>query len=307
SGMNCLGRNIVTGAAAGAADGGVTGGLGYATSGQPLTASGFARATGGGALVGGATGGAAGGVLTKVSGSACFVAGTQVLLGDGTSKAIEEIVVGDEVLAADPETGETFAKRVLDTYVHEDVETYVVETSTGSVTSTAEHPFWVDGRGWTPVRELQPGDKLVDAEDVRIELVSVTPTGGTATVYNLNVEHLHNYHVSTGQHWVLVHNECRTTALQLQRKFKHAVDFGVEGNYSPAAASRFDEAIQAHVNSPATQRIEGTYRGSDVVHYVDPNSGLNVITTRQGEFVSGWRLEAIPLEHVLSHGGLGGG
>lgn len=110
-------------------------------------------------------GGATGGVLTKVSGSACFVAGTEVLLGD-------------EVLAADPETGETFGKRVLDTYFHHDVETYVVETSTGTVTSTAEHPFWVDGRGWTPVRDLQPGDKL------------------------------HNYHVQTGDHWVRVHNDC---------------------------------------------------------------------------------------------------
>ena len=149
-------------------------------------------------------------MLTKVSGSACFVAGTQVLLGDGTSKSIEEIEVGDEVLAADPETGETFAKRVLDTYVHEDVETYVVETSSGSVTSTAEHPFWVDGRGWTPVRELQPGDKLVDADGMRVKLLAVGATGETATVHNLNVDGLHNYHVQTGDHWVLVHNDCQT-------------------------------------------------------------------------------------------------
>ncbi|WP_375431496.1 polymorphic toxin-type HINT domain-containing protein [uncultured Friedmanniella sp.] len=140
----------------------MSGGLGYATSGQPLTAGGFAKATLGGAAMGGATGGATGGVLTKVSGSACFVAGTQVLLADGTSKPIEDITVGDEVLAADPDTGETVAKRVVDTYVHADVDTYEVQTSTGTVTSTAEHPFWVDGRGWTPVRDLQPGDKLVD-------------------------------------------------------------------------------------------------------------------------------------------------
>ena len=99
---------------------------------------------------------------------------------------------------------------MLDTYVHNDVDTYVVETSTGTVTSTAEHPFWVDGRGWTPVRDLQPGDKLVDAEGVRVELVAVTATGETATVHNVNVEHLHNYHVRAGDHSVLVHNTCRT-------------------------------------------------------------------------------------------------
>ena len=94
--------------------------------------------------------------------------------------------------------------------MHEDVETYVVETSTGSVTSTAEHPFWVDGRGWTPVRELQPGDKLVDAEGVRVELLAVGATGETATVHNFNVEHLHSYHVQAGNHWIVVHNTCET-------------------------------------------------------------------------------------------------
>ena len=134
-------------------------GLGYATSGQPVTAGGLARATLGGTAIGGATGGATAGVLTKVSGSACFVAGTSVLLADGTSIPIEDIQVGDQVLAADPQTRETRAERVLDTYVHDDVDTYLVDASTGTVTSTAEHPFWVDGRGWTPVRDLQPGER----------------------------------------------------------------------------------------------------------------------------------------------------
>ena len=211
SGMNCLGRNMITGAAAGAADGGVSGGLRYATSGQPITAGGLARATLIGAGEGGAGGAATAGVLTKVSGSACFVAGTEVLLADGTSKAIEDVVIGDLVLAADPETGETHAKPVVDTYVHEDVETWQVETSSGTVTSTAEHPFWVDGRGWTPVRELQPGDKLVDAEGVRVEVVSTRSTGESTTVHNFQVEFLHNYHVLIGNQWVLVHNQCRTS------------------------------------------------------------------------------------------------
>ena len=208
TGLNCLGRNVMTGAAAGMADGGVSGGLSYATSGQPLTVAGFAQATGGGMLFGGVTGGAAGGVFTKVTGSACFVAGTQVLLADGSSKAIEDVVVGDEVVAADPETGETYAKPVVDTYVHADVETFVVETSAGSVTSTAEHPFYVEGKGWIPVRSLEPGDLLVDPDGVAAKVVAVVPTGETATVYNLHVADLHNYHVAVGEQWIRVHNSC---------------------------------------------------------------------------------------------------
>ena len=241
SSLNCLGRNMLTGAVAGAADGSVSGGLSYATSGQPVTAAGLARATlsgGGQGLVGGA---ATAGVLTKVSGSACFVAGTQVLLGDGTSASIEDLAVGDEVQAADPGTGAVLAREVVDTYVTPDVETYAVETSTGTVVSTAEHPFWVDGRGWVPVRDLAPGDKLVDADGVRVELVSVTATGQTATVYNIHVEGLHTYHVRAGDDWIRVHNSCTTDAEGLADLASSRADLGLPapGRGSPTL-SRLD-------------------------------------------------------------------
>ncbi|WP_375504202.1 Hint domain-containing protein [uncultured Jatrophihabitans sp.] len=142
AGAQGFGRTALTGAASSAVEGGTAGGLSYAASGQPMTAGGLARTTMGGALTGGVAGGvSSGATLTKVSRTACFVAGTQVLLADGTAKAIEDIKVGDEVVAADPETGATHPKPVVDTYVHDDVETWLVETSTGTVTSTAEHPF----------------------------------------------------------------------------------------------------------------------------------------------------------------------
>ncbi|WP_157683578.1 polymorphic toxin-type HINT domain-containing protein [Microlunatus soli] len=208
AGLNCMGKSMVTGAAAGAADGGVNGGLTYATSGQPLTPGGFVKATAGGAAFGGVTGGAAGGVMSKVGRGACFVAGTQVLMGDGSEKNIEDVQIGDEVTAADPETGETHARRVIDTYVHENIPTYDVETTAGTVTSTEEHPFYVQGKGWIPVRDLQPGDRLVDPKGSEVDVVAVTATGETATVYNFNVDELHSYHVQAGETWVRVHNDC---------------------------------------------------------------------------------------------------
>ncbi len=57
---------------------------------------------------------------------------------------------------------------------------------------------------------------------------------------------------------------------QLQSKFKHAGDFGVDGNYNRANAARFSEALNQHINRPLTTAIEGTYRGSPVTHYLDP-------------------------------------
>lgn len=91
---------------------------------------------------------------------------------------------------------------------------------------------------------------------------------------------------------------------QLQSKFKHASDFGVPGNYSPANATKFSEALNQHINSPGVQAIQGTYRGNPATHYLDPSTGVNVITDRGGTFVSGWQLNPAQLNNVLQHGGL---
>jgi hypothetical protein len=47
---------------------------------------------------------------------------------------------------------------------------------------------------------------------------------------------------------------------QLQRKFKHAADFGVTGKYSRQQATRFERAMRAHVEHETTMVIPGTYR-----------------------------------------------
>ena len=95
-----------------------------------------------------------------------------------------------------------------------------------------------------------------------------------------------------------------TTAKQLQRKFKHAGDFGVTGNYSKANAAKFNSAVNQHINSSGVRAIQGTYRGNPVIHYVNPNTGLNVIANPNGTFLSGWKLNPAQLQNVLQHGGL---
>ena len=63
----------------------------------------------------------------------------------------------------------------------------------------------------------------------------------------------------------------------LQKKFKHAGDFGVDGNYNPDKAGEFKQAIVDHVNSPGTREIVGTYRGNPVTFHVNQNTGLVVL------------------------------
>jgi len=54
-----------------------------------------------------------GGNYANFTSRLCFVAGTQVQMADGGYKAIEEIEVGDEVLARSDETGEMGGKKVV--------------------------------------------------------------------------------------------------------------------------------------------------------------------------------------------------
>lgn len=95
------------------------------------------------------------------------------------------------------------------------------------------------------------------------------------------------------------------TAQALQKFFaKHGADFGLKGNWNPSRAADASRAIHQHINNPAVRAIEGTYRGNPVTHYIDPQSGLNVMAGPGGNFVSGWRLGAEQLEGVLTTGRL---
>jgi hypothetical protein len=94
---------------------------------------------------------------------------------------------------------------------------------------------------------------------------------------------------------------------QLQHGFKHAKDFGVNGNPNNKTLAEFGAAIESHVSAPATKVISGTYRGQPVTHFVDPGTGLNVIRDASGNFLSGWKLSPAQLGHVLNGGKLGGG
>lgn len=238
--MSCMGRNILVGAAEEAADNGVSNALNYLTGPGPHTLGGLASSTGEGLLEGTISGGA-GGALAKVTGTSdigCFVAGTPVVMADGSRKPIEQVTVGEEVLAHNPATGSEEPRVVVEALVHEEVGTWRVSTSDGgSVTTTATHPFLVEDGGWVAARDLRPGDRLHQAtpgaggtpegrgtpgaaapdgapdvaasDGAPVTVVSVVPTGQEATVHNLHVAGLHSYYVvTTSGTPVAVHNKC---------------------------------------------------------------------------------------------------
>lgn len=90
----------------------------------------------------------------------------------------------------------------------------------------------------------------------------------------------------------------------MQKFMTHKTDFGLSGNWNKLRGSEFRSIVNQHINSPDTRIIQGTYRGNAVTHYLDPNSALNVIADKDGNFVSGWKLGPEQLKSVLGTGRL---
>lgn len=146
--------------------------------------------------------------LAETAATACSFAGaTVVLMADGTKKAIEDVNVGDMVLATDPETGDQAAKEVTVVLVHDDTVTDLVID--GEVISTTEdHPFWsVTDQRFERADELATAEHVLSATGRTVSVSHLMAgTSRTAAVYNLSVEGIHTFHV--GQVGVLVHNTC---------------------------------------------------------------------------------------------------
>ncbi|NAS20650.1 DNRLRE domain-containing protein [Herbidospora sp. NEAU-GS84] len=188
---------------------------------------------------------AAGAIGSKIgrakptSGCNSFVPGTRVLLADGSARPIEQIKVGDKVVASDPEKGETVSKPVTALIVGAGEKNLVgirLKVSPGvlgqygtasdgdeglsdtpsasdssegeSLIATSGHLFWVPAlREWTPAGELSPGMWLRLGSGGHAQVSSVsTWTEERENVRNLTVAGLHTYYVFAGSAPVLVHN-----------------------------------------------------------------------------------------------------
>ncbi|MFE3496148.1 polymorphic toxin-type HINT domain-containing protein [Streptomyces sp. NPDC059175] len=147
----------------------------------------------------------------------CFLAGTDVLMADGTTKDIEDIRPGDKVEATDPETGESGARRVTQLIVtegdkHFNELTINTGEQTEKLTATHEHPFWSPSEGrWVEARDLKSGMTLLTNDGTTVVVTGNRPFNKHARTYNLTVDDLHTYYVLAGSTPILVHNTCGPT------------------------------------------------------------------------------------------------
>ncbi len=130
-------------------------------------------------------------------GQACFAAGTPILTPDG-SKPIEAFRAGDWILSApenDPEASPAprQVEQVFQTF------SPVMELRVGgrAIRTTAEHPFWVRGKGWTHAQQINKGNELYSHDGTWVKVDAIGPAEEAIAVYNFRVAEYHTYFVGS--------------------------------------------------------------------------------------------------------------
>jgi hypothetical protein len=171
----------------------------------------------------GAVGGFSRGFFLNRFAQACFTAGTPLVVDlEGNSKPIEEIQVGEMVLARNEfePHGPLELKRVEELFTR---TSPIIELEIGGqkIGTTDEHPFYVPAReAFVPTRELQVGDQLVSHDGRLLRIDAIHSSLQIATVYNLRVADYHTYFVGSDE-WgfsVWAHNVCKFTKIDGEGK-----------------------------------------------------------------------------------------
>jgi hypothetical protein len=205
-----------------------------------------------GALMG-ASFGQMGGSIAAHFAVACFTAGTPLVVDrEGNSRPIDEIEVGDFVLARsefDPD-GPVELKRVEEKFVRTSVVMELVVHGQ-SIKTTAEHPFYVPAQGkFVAAGELQVGEQLVGHDGKLVQIESIGSTGEVTTVYNLRVADFHTYFVG-GTIWgwnVWVHNQYNAKVMSFRAR--HGIDESVGSKYTVSYARQAGSLTGAFGVSP---------------------------------------------------------
>jgi RHS repeat-associated protein len=186
-----------------------------------------------------------------------FTARTRVLLANGRQIPISKVKPGMKVLATDPTTDTTAARRVDAVIVHSGEHTMVDLTfADGSkITATDHHPFWdASTSHFTYAINLRAGEQVRET-DGHLLTVSKTHTySADLTAYNLTIDGTHTYYAGTTP--VLVHNSCaveagESTAANAPQYSSSSLRANME------AVGQFGEGLQAHHIVPG-----GSYGGN---------------------------------------------
>jgi hypothetical protein len=136
----------------------------------------------------------------------CFAKGTMITMAHGGDKPIEKIAPGDTILTFDPEQNRFYPDVIEKTerVNHHDLVKYTFEDGS-TVTCTKDHPFLVEGKGWSSfdpvksksykgfenVRQIKTGDRFlhqeVEGKELgKIRLTSIEVIHGLQETYTIS-------------------------------------------------------------------------------------------------------------------------
>jgi len=143
-------------------------------------------------------------------GCASFTEGTLIATPDGMV-AIELLQAGDMVRSRDENTFSLVDQPITQLKRRVAPRVFEVETWSGRVLVTEEHPFWVQGKGWVRVIDLEPEDPIatINGDDVYL---GKSLASQDTQVYNFSVGTTKNYFAGESSYWV--HNADRTCTIR---------------------------------------------------------------------------------------------
>jgi hypothetical protein len=169
----------------------------------------------------------------KAAGEVCnlfnsFTPNTPVLLASGKKVRIDQVKVGDKVLAQDPKSGRQAAEPVERIIIGRGLKHLVtIATPGGTIVATDAHPFYVrEAHDFVTAGQLQSGEQLELSTGDWATIASVQHQDQVLRVYNLSVGQFHTFFFFAGQSSMLVHN-CGITADS--RALTHVLDRHFEG------------------------------------------------------------------------------
>jgi len=134
----------------------------------------------------------------------CFKAGTKILSKKGLEQ-IERICIGDSVYSFNLDKNTIELNEVVKSFKRNTHGIYELTTDNQNIFVTAEHPFYIDGKGWIKVKNIQIGDVLKTKNGSIERVLNIKNESYEGPVYNVEVEGNHNYFVTSSN--VLVHNK----------------------------------------------------------------------------------------------------
>jgi len=205
-----------------------------------------------------------GGMTTTMK---CFVAGTLILTAEGL-KRIEEIKAGDRVLSADTETMISEYKTVLETFVRRTNEIIHIFIENEEITTTVDHPFWVNGKGFVPAMNLVIGSELINdkGDIVCVENIRRETNREGVEVFNFKVEECHTYYITEKK--ILVHNAGNLYARGNFRKttLKNAINEAPKNENGEMICPTCGKIIPNKIKIQTKNGIK-VRRGYDLDHY----------------------------------------